>query len=502
MSLDISRRRFVQLVTALSAAAGFGAKAQTGAPRRAAGRGGTVNRKNLVATQIKAYAWQDEGIDKLLDNLQEKGNINTVFAFTFLSEPTDASGKIPLPDHGTYSKANPEIGGAFYDYDLKYFAGTTLKDFHAASKFNVISEVAPKMKARGMDFFAWDYNNSNANMTRLIPGFAEVSEIDVYGRRTDSACWNHPNYRAQLTGRIESYLSGYPDQVAGIIWGCERMGPLDNMIGGGWATTGISCFCSYCQAKARERDISVERARSGFIKLDALFHAAEKLQRPSDGYFVSFWRILLEYPEVLAWHTLWNDSYHEVRSELYGTAKAIAPQKPFGFHMVQNITFSPFYSAADNYATIKEYTDFVKIASYNNAGGGRMAGFINRLCSTIFADATPQDLTPLYYKMMSYDEKPYDELGASGLSVDYIARETKRAIADTGHSIQIYPSVDINVPIQKGWKETTPDGVKAEVRASFEAGADGIVLSREYTEMWLANLAAAGDASRAIFAKS
>jgi hypothetical protein len=62
--------------------------------------------------------------------------------------------------------------------------------------------------------------------------------------------------------------------------------------------------------------------------------------------------------------------------------------------------------------------------------------------------------------------------------------------------------VDINVPIQKGWKETTPDGVKAEVRASFEAGADGIVLSREYTEMWLANLAAAGDASRAIFAKS
>jgi hypothetical protein len=179
MSLDISRRRFVQLVTALSAAAGFGAKAQTGAPRRAAGRGGTVNRKNLVATQIKAYAWQDEGIDKLLDNLQEKGNINTVFAFTFLSEPTDASGKIPLPDHGTYSKANPEIGGAFYDYDLKYFAGTTLKDFHAASKFNVISEVAPKMKARGMDFFAWDYNNSNANMTRLIPGFAEVSEIEL-----------------------------------------------------------------------------------------------------------------------------------------------------------------------------------------------------------------------------------------------------------------------------------------------------------------------------------
>ena len=501
MTFEVTRRGFVQWLTALSAGAAMSTRAQITVPRPTPPSFGTLNRKNLVATQVKAYAWLDEGIDKLLDNLQNLGNINTVFAFTFLSEPTDASGHIPLPDHGTYSKANPEIGGAFYDYDLKYFANTTLRDFHASSNFNVISEVAPKMKARGMSFFAWDYNNTNANMMRLIPGFTEVAEIDVYGKRTDSACWNHPNYRAQLTGRIESYLSGYPGEVDGIIWGCERMGPLDNMIGGGWATTGISCFCGYCRAKARDRGISIERAKRGFIRLDELFQAARNQRRPSDGYFVAFWRILLEYPEVLAWHSLWNDSYHEIRSELYGTAKAIAPQKPFGFHIVQNVTFSPFYSAVDDYAKIKEYSDFIKIATYNNAGGGRMASFISRLCSTVFADSTPEELTPLYYKMMNYDEKPYDEMAQAGLSVDYIARETRRAIADTDHSIQIYPSVDINVPISAGWKQTTPEAVKAEVQAAFGAGADGIVLSREYTEMWLANLSAAGEASRQIFGK-
>lgn len=506
VKFDLTRRKFIEFVGALSASATI-AKAQDGAAAhpsrltRPSFSAITHNRKNLVATQVKAYAWQDEGIDKLLDNLQQKGNINTVFAFTFLSEPTDVSGRIPLPDHGTYSKADPEIGGAFYDYDLKYFAGTTLKNFHAKQKFNVIAEVAPKMKARGMDFFAWDYNNSNANMMRLIPGFSEVAEIDVYGRRTYSACWNNPDYRAQLTGRIESYLSGYPDQVAGIIWGCERMGPLDNLIGGGWATQGISCFCRYCRAKGREHDISIERAKEGFIKLDKLFQAAGKEERPTDGYFVTFWRILLEYPEVLSWQSLWNDSYHEVRSELYGTAKTLAPQKPFGFHIVQNITFSPFYSAVDDYARIQDYTDFVKIASYSTAGGGRMAGFIRRLCSTVFADVTPQEFTPFYYKIMGYHEAPFDELGSRGLSVDYIASETKRAIADTNHSIQIYPSVDINVPIQAGWKKTTPEGVKAEVDAAFAAGGDGVVLSREYTEMWLANLAAAGDASRKIFSQ-
>lgn len=501
MTAELSRRHFVQLLTAASAASGLRARADVKKGPPLSNK--TINRKNLVATQVKAYAWQDEGIDKLLDNLQEKGNVNTVFAFTFLSEPTDVSGDIPLPDHGTFSKAHPEIGGAFFEYDPKYFADTTLKQFHAASSFNVISEVGPKMKARGMDFFAWDYNNSNANMMRLIPGFTDVAEVDVYGRRTDSACWNHPNYRAQLMGRIQCYLLQYPEQVAGIIWGCERMGPLDNMIGGGWATTGISCFCSFCRAKARARDISVERAQEGFIKLDRLFRAAGKEQRPTDGYFVTFWRILLQYPEVLAWHKMWNDSYHEVRSELYGTAKALAPEKPFGFHIVQNITFSPFYSAADNYAALQNYTDFVKIATYNTAGGGRMASFIRRLCSTVFADATPQDFTPFYYKLMGYEgEAPFAELGAKGLSPNYIAHETKRAIEDTGHSIQVYASVDINVPIKPGWKKTTPEGVKEEVQASFNAGADGVVLSREYTEMWLANLAAAGEATRTIFARA
>jgi hypothetical protein len=57
----------------------------------------TVNRKNVVATQVKAYAWLDEGVDRLLDNLQQKGNVNTVFAFTYLSDPTDiVTGAIPI----------------------------------------------------------------------------------------------------------------------------------------------------------------------------------------------------------------------------------------------------------------------------------------------------------------------------------------------------------------------------------------------------------------------
>ena len=67
--------------------------------------------------------------------------------------------------------------------------------------------------------------------------------------------------------------------------------------------------------------------------------------------------------------------------------------------------------------------------------------------------------------------------------------------------MKIYPGIDIDVPTRSTDKRTKPDDVRQSVRAAFDAGADGVVLSREYVEMWLANLSAAGETLREIFAK-
>jgi hypothetical protein len=469
-----------------------------------ASRAPVKNRKNFVAIQVKPYAWVDEGVDQLLDTIQQKGAVNTVWAYTYdYSEARmTRDGTIPLPDHGKPGSPN-FVGGAFYDYDPKYFRNTILTDFRAPDygKFDVIKEVAPKAKARGMDFFAWDYNNAVPLMNRNIPNYPKVTEIDIYGRRTTSPCFNHPDYRAHLIGKVESLLAGYPGEVDGIAWGCERMGPLQNAIGGIFSTRGLSCFCEFCRTKARARGIAVDRAIEGYRRLDELIGAAARDQRPVDGYFITFWRILLDYPEVLSWEKLWTDSYHEVRSELYGAAKAIAPEKPFGFHIMQNMTFSPFYRAEEDYSQTRNYTDYLKLATYNNAAGPRLATYLARLSGSIFHDATPKNFLPFYYKIMNYQEGPYDDLHLTGLSADYVARETKRAIAGTGGAVKIYPGIDIDVPTAKTDKRTTPDDVRKSVRAALGAGADGVVLSREYVEMWLANLSAAGETLREIWGK-
>ena len=82
-----------------------------------------------------------------------------------------------------------------------------------------------------------------------------------------------------------------------------------------------------------------------------------------------------------------------------------------------------------------------------------------------------------------------------------LARETKRAIAGVEGKVKIYPGIDIDVPTRRTDKRTTPEDVRKAVRAAFDAGADGAVLSREYVEMWLANLSAAGETLREIFNK-
>lgn len=46
-----------------------------------------------------------------------------------------------------------------------------------------------------------------------------------------------------------------------------------------------------------------------------------------DGAFTTFWRILLRFPEVLAWQNLWAESRRQMYRDIYGVAKACNPDR-------------------------------------------------------------------------------------------------------------------------------------------------------------------------------
>jgi hypothetical protein len=76
-----------------------------------------------------------------------------------------------------------------------------------------------------------------------------------------------------------------------------------------------------------------------------------------------------------------------------------------------------------------------------------------------------------------------------------VHRETKRARAAlNGAKTHLWPGIDLDVPTADGHSKSKPEGVRDAVLAAFNGGADGVILSRKYSEMKLANLAGAGDA--------
>ena len=70
------------------------------------------------------------------------------------------------------------------------------------------------------------------------------------------------------------------------------------------------------------------------------------------------------------------------------------------------------------------------------------------------------------------------------------------AAALAGTKTQLWPGIDIDIPTAAGSAKSTPEGTRDAVLAAFRAGSDGVILSRKYSEMRLANLAAAGRAVR------
>ena len=115
----------------------------------------------------------------------------------------------------------------------------------------------------------------------------------------------------------------------------------------------------------------------------------------------------------------------------------------------------------------------------------------------MFRDAPRDELLSFNNHLLNYErEAPLDQLATTGLSPDYVARETKRAMAGVESKCRILPGIDIGIPTGRTSRKASPADTKAATRAALEAGADGVILSRKYSEMRLANLEAAGKAVR------
>lgn len=454
---------------------------------------------NITGIQVGAVSFVDEGVEKVLDIFQEKAAANTVFVTTFTHGRGLAGRQMPgvkFPDHGSMASDEKTFyGGNYATPNPKYYSNTVIKVPHAPDlgKFDVIEAIAEPLKRRNMKLVCCVEDQWHND----VPGVSECLEVDVMGRKSNTLCLFNPNVRefwkALVTDTVRSY------DIDGIMLFNERNGPLLNALGASHfqaiEPTRVTCFCEYHIAEAKKHGIDVNRAKEGYMQLAKFVQASLKGQRPSDGYYVEFQRLLLQYPEIVAWDRLFDMGKHQVLEDVYTTAKANKKDIQVGFHIEHVNSFNPIFRATRNYEELAQKADFLKIVVYNNCGGERYANFIRNIGSTLFRDVPLEELMRMNNRVLNYaDEAPLDQLATAGLSADYVFREMQRAIAGVKGKCGVVAGIDVNIPTSPGSRFASPDDTYKATLAGLKAGSQGVILSRKYSEMMLANVAAAGRA--------
>ena len=133
--------------------------------------------------------------------------------------------------------------------------------------------------------------------------------------------------------------------------------------------------------------------------------AGRQSKRPVDGYYVTLWRLMLRYPELLAWEMLWTDSLRETYAAMYNKVKSVKPSIGVGWHIWHNNSFSPIYRAEQDLSELSKYSDFLKMVMYHNCGGERMASYIRSVGRTIYGDVPQQELLDFHYRVLDYNRK-------------------------------------------------------------------------------------------------
>ncbi len=488
----MNRRNFIKLGVVGAGAALAGVESLRSEPAAV-----STSNKPLatVAIPISVAPLVQRDLDEMFTDMRERAGVNKLFTFVYSHEPHRAG----VPTDGFH-------GGNYARPHMQFYKDTplTFQDMRAPEfgDVDVLERVIPVARKHGIRTFCFLLEDNN--LPAVVKDWESLYEVDHHGRRTTShpggPCFNNPGYRNFTLGLVEDYARSY--DIGGIMWGSERQGGLLNTLGlsqsSGQDPGRTTCFCEFCQKKGRDRGIDVERARRGFDEVEAFVRNSRAGERPRDGYFTTFWRRLLNYPELLAWENLWAGSRHELQAAIYRKVKSVNPALQVGWHVWQNMSFSPFQRAEENFADLAGFADFIRPALYNNVAGGRFVSFVKGARNSVFGDLSPEATLDMLYRQLDYDhEAPYDKLAAAGLSAGYVERETRRAVeAVAGHPVQIWPGIDIDVPASAGEGPCTPESVARAVKAAFQGGAPGIILSRNYAEMKPENLSGAGGALR------
>ncbi len=503
-----SRRRFLKKSLGVSAAVAAGIAGHQGASlvEAAGDKPRSDPPRPFVGIQIAAHSFYDEGIERCLDLLQKTAGINALLISSHSYYGAMGRPKELMADHGVPKADNSKrsLPRVWVKHHEKYFSSTFLR--HRApdpramyAGREIFADLAEPAAKRGMKLYVRHYQPGNSAAT-FLEGWKKILGEDHEGKPHYKPCWNKPEYVAYLLGTMRDMFETYP--LDGLQYGAERPSPLSDVIFKG---LGFICFCDHCRTRGKREGIDVERAREGGKALADLVAALRKgTARTPDGVFTEFVALLLKYPEILAWERLWHESSNRVHKLLYDALKSICPRADIGRHVDhRQSSWDIVFRAGSRYQDMPDHADFIKPILYHDILGPRLKkNYLAPLAKSLFQELSLEQSLDLFYAWFGLDPKaePSLEKLEDGLSPEYVYRETKRAVDGAAGRAAVYSGIGLDIPKGGGWGtdvwQSEHDEVYRAVTRAFDAGAAGIVASREYEEIGVPSLRAVGEAVR------
>ncbi len=466
----------------------------------------------MVGVQIAPVSLLDEGIPQCLDTLQEKAGVNAVFIYSQTYHAGIKPKNVLATDHGVPVRDffKSELPNLWVRHRGNAFAGKVVQ--HEKPNANLeygrrdlFDEIQRPAEARGVKIYA-RILEADARRQARIPGYADVLTIDHEGKRGHGPCWNNPHYREWVYTTIRELVSNY--RLDGLQYGAERTGPLSHVLYRGVTPT---CFCQHCVGRNQELGINPTRAKEGYSKLYDLIKSIETSavggnhlrdrSKTIDGVLSAVLRVIYRYPEVLSWDYQWFQSDEEICSEVHRIAKSIRPDIDSGRHVDhQRSSWDFFYRSAMSYDQMAKNADYIKPIVYHESMGPRLRSWVlDRAKDRFLHDLSLQQSLQLYYSLFGHDaskQPGVEELDRKGLGPEYVYREVLRCKQTVGEQAKVYAGIGIDIPwyLPRGMERRPSDHTQLTnaVSRAFDAGADGVLASREYNEMRLSSLEAFG----------
>lgn len=326
------------------------------------------------------YAWDlaDEGIERILDNLQEMTGCNSVYLIALMHHE-----KRPLTDyfypHNPVRKTYcPEDSRAYFRPDPKFYGRikpvTSDRDFLKGTDWlQVLIQAALK---RGMKIGV-ELSHTLVDSERSQTEFPDCIQHDIYGNRLGKLlCFNNPDAREYVIGLFSDLTTNYDvDYIqtclipfnSGRSSSHEAVRILGTTLGG--------CFCQSCEKAAHDAGIDLEQIKA------ALLPIANSIARPTleqshensllSASNTSATAVLMENPELFKWLLFRRDSLVSFFKDIHDRIHTIRPT--IDLRLNAYISSNQELSGLDLRA-LRPHLDSIRSSDYSEQSGD-----INRL---------------------------------------------------------------------------------------------------------------------------